>query len=354
MIKNKNILICVLVSILIIASYNSVAQKVCIENDIEINSNKDSTIKINNAENYIKIPLSQEDLQALSGFMNNQIVRDVVNDNNIEMGALITAIDTYYGVDDNYDEIINLLISLIEDRLGWVYDGFSMSLLLFEEGKALWSDLQSIPDVANQIKTAYEKAQEVVNLMLHLIKFEFTEFFSIWNPAVIYHNIMYIIDTINSVKNQAIDFMNDINNFISYLEALKDWFNEQHWTDDIYIYGNVQDNNQGISNVEITCKGETTYTDNDGSFDYYVNSQPDVDSFPENNQMGIHNCIIFAEKDDKKAESLLVLSYAFAGGTIEYNFNNFDDGKSKSLRVLNCPLLRSFFERYYNIFSFLF
>lgn len=345
----KILTVCFFAAILILAPISSVSSQSVLENKgLNDGYNKKD----------IKIPISEGESQNLYENDYEDIVDYVLTENNeIEMKKLAEVIDInryLYGNDSFYNDIINLFLDAIFDRLGWVYDGVTKAMALVNDGRALYNDIKSIPNLAEKIKETYQLAEEVVSLLLHLIKFEWAEFFAEWEFGIIYNDLVTIYNNLNSIYAQIQRTIDDVERFIADLEDFINWYNSKPWNDDIRVFGYVQNNNQGITDVLITSRGNSTYTNEEGRFDFNVSSEPGPDSFPNNPDFakyGVHNCTITAEKGDEKKKSLTLLSYSFGGGTIEYDFNDFGDGKEK-VKKYKPNLIEEFFERFFQFFYF--
>ena len=125
--------------------------------------------------------------------------------------------------------------------------------------------------------------------------------------------------------------------FVKIVNYLKDivgyflWIKSEPWTQQILITGFIRKNLLfPIKGATVTCRGQTTTTNEKGEFYFYVNPEPDETSIPPNEYYGLHNCKITIEKDGKiLKESNTLLSYVFSLGYLYFPCLLFG-GRSKS------------------------
>ena len=147
-----------------------------------------------------------------------------------------------------------------------------------------------------------------------------------------------------------IDFIEnpDIEAYFSELQLFIGWLDEKHWEDQILVSGSVA-SFLGIpwTDVTVTCRGQSTVTDSNGMFSFYIDPNPSEDSFPKNQYYGMHNCQITISKDDKVLKQTpKILSYSFSSGKIDGSFVIFK-GKTKDrdARTLLIDQINSILER---------
>lgn len=361
---NKKTIIVVFFSLILIsAPLAATAREAAIEkNETLVGNSKDTNLNVLDSEEDIRVPLSEEDIKELEPYMNHRIVRQVVtNENEVDMQELANVIDQEY--DDIYgdttattdivDDIINLLIRLIRDRLGWVYEAYSKASNILSSAQYAINAVTSLPgEIKENIQDTVDKIIEVKTLMLHLIKLEFRQFLSKWSPGIMIQDIQGIITNFQNMYGDIISTINAVKSFVNSVDDFITWFNSNPWTQDILITGQTFTiTKKGVSSVTVSSRGQSVSTGANGEFSFYVNSDAQSDSVPTHCQLGLHNCQITASKGNTQFTSLLPLSYSFAGGTIEYDFYGFiDDSKDNDIKS---HILNNMFNRENNIFSFL-
>ena len=141
--------------------------------------------------------------------------------------------------------------------------------------------------------------------------------------------------------------------FVKIVDYLKDiagyflWIKSEPWTHQILITGFVRKNLLfPIKGATVTCRGQTTKTNEKGEYSFYIDPMPDNTSIPPNVYYGLHNCKITIEKDGEiLKESNTLLSYVFTLGYLYFPCLVFG-GRSKS-ESYNYNIM----ERFSNMFA---
>ena len=327
----KEIFLAVFVTILFLCA--PIAQTVSCE---EVN-------KINESINTIsifKVKLTEKQVQLLNDFIeklpsivDKNIAKSIVNQilsNNeeldvVQFGGFLREygyenISHYQETTNIVDDLLNFIMQLINDRLGWVYDLLQKTSDVISDTQRLWNDKSLPKEILNELKLLIEKLRELQNLSTFLIDGNYWQFLKAWDPGIIIQDITIIIQSVEQLANDFGILTGDIIRFISDTSNFINWFAEKPWEQPIHIYGRVMKLTTGLSNVTINCRGIANVTDEEGYFSFFVNSTPDDYSIPPNVQYGIHQCIITAEKNGTIKETPAELSYVFSDGSIYWIF----------------------------------
>lgn len=309
-----------------------------VNNDLEVNL----TNLANNLEIYIYAPISETELSGVTS-----------------MDQLDALILEYWGFDGNgflqslFGALLIKIVEFIKDRLGWIYDLFDKSISLFYDSITLLvntvkplgliitvSFVAVINDILSAPKAFYEALKELFqpdedNFINTLITFSD-------NFAA---NLSKLIDNVLALVNNQ-----EIKNYFIQLQDYFDWLDEKHWEDEIFISGSVKTLlGEAWIDVDVTCRGQTTKTNSNGEFSFYVDPMPDEDSFPEFEYYGVHNCQITVTKGDGTVlkQTPSILSYSFSGGEISWPFIT-PKVKSRdiSFRTILLEMLNSMMERF--------
>jgi len=239
-------------------------------------------------------------------------------------------LEEYWGVVDGvftrnlFGNLINKIIDLIRGRLGWMYQLFTDGVYLFREGVRLVIDYIQLPivvivafiSIINQILAIPQLLSNLVKLLFSL---KFSDFINTVLDFV--HEFgQDLSDMINAVKQLLNDFVS-IKEYLGEIQAFIVWLAGEPWKQPILVTGAVKKNMLPLAGATIICRGQTTKTDSNGEFSFYVNSTPDDDSVPPGQWYGMHNCAItVSENGEILKESPKLLSYAFSGGEINWVF----------------------------------
>jgi len=228
---------------------------------------------------------------------------------------------------DLFGQLIDKIMDLVIDRLGWTYEFFNESASLFVEGvnlvvnyikPALVVIAVSVVKVINDIlaipKLFSDLIKQLFNLEFQAFIDEIIEFTE--NTAQDFAAL--IQDVNNLVNNQT------ISNYLYDLEGFFTWLDGKPWEEGIEVTGVVKKNFAVLSGATVTCRGQTTTTDENGRYSFTVDVIPDNDSFPPNVYYGMHNCQITVSNNGEVLKiSPAKLSYVFSGGKIDWAFAAF-------------------------------
>jgi len=286
--------------------------------------------------NYYKIDMGVlADALLLIGF--RPIPESKLNINNIltiDEQYLNQLLEDYWGLSNGafrnnpIGNLIQKIVEMIKDRLGWVYTLFSEGLALFIDGATLLVDFMeqqvnvvvsvtaAFVLIVNQLLKTPEKVKELIGLLFDK---EFQEFIDTL--------IEFKDEFVGSCKNVIEGVRSFITNFAmldAYLVEVYDfldWIDSNPWMEPIHITGIVKRNGRPLSAATVTCRGVSVATNADGKFDFSVPSTPANDSFPSDKWYGMHNCQIrVTENGEVLKETLPLLSYSFSDGKIEWTF----------------------------------
>jgi hypothetical protein len=310
-----------------------------VNNNLEVNL----TNLANNLEIYIYAPISETELSSVSSMD--------------ELDALILE---HWGFDENgflqslFGALIIKIVEFIKDRLGWIYDLFDKSISLFYDSITLLVDIVkplgliiavSFVAVINEILSAPKAFYDALKELFQPEGDDFIDTLITFadNFAA---NLSKLIDDILALINNQ-----EIKNYFTQLQAYFNWLDAEPWKGPILINGSVKTiMGEAWIDLTITCKGQTTQTDSNGEFTFYVDPMPDEDSFPEFEYYGVHNCQITVTKDDGTVlkQTPTILSYAFSGGEINWPFI-VPKVKSKDVSFITIFMerLNSMMERFY-------
>ena len=230
--------------------------------------------------------------------------------------------------------LINEIINLIKNRLGWLYELFYQGGSLFVEGVGLAKDfIDRIQDVNIAILftaavnlVVYvpiyyfsESVKDLFNLDLEGFLFKIQEFTGTFTSDL-YSIAQTLEDMLSLLGNLFKPFQNyvsDISDFLGWIDT------EDPWNNQITVKGTATNLiGQPIVGANVTCRGVETTTDNNGYYEFKVNaSNNSNDSFPPNSIYGLHNCTITISKDGEVLKQTPTkLSYAVSGGQIYWPF----------------------------------
>ena len=312
----------------------------------------DDVNKINESVNAIssfKVKLTDEQLQSFNDFLESipsvedknaaqSIAKQILsNDNEIDIyrfGELLRGcgfenISRYQETTDIVDDVLNFIMQLIIERLGWVYDLLQKTSDVLYDAQRLWSDKSLPKEILTEMKLLIENLNELQNLATLLIEGNYGQFLKAWTPGIIIEDITAIIQSVELLANDFGTLAGDIARFISDTSNFVNWLNDKPWEQPIHIYGKVMKSTTGLSNVTIRCRGITNTTDAEGNFSFFVNSTPDDHSIPPDVSYGIHECIITAENNGMLKETPVEFSYVFSDGSLYWVFLIDDDSVNK-------------------------
>ncbi len=355
------------VSILMIASFS-----IIVESD-NIADNKDNSGKFlipsnekNRLEEFIEETKGGEVSKELETIKNRVVISYEEDNENvdIDLNELSKVIEEYNyegipktGAVNPVDELINLIISMIEGRLGWVYQLIDQVTVIIQEAKLIWTLSE------NTIKTAldlYQNVKEVLNLTRYLLNGQISNFTRGWYPKFYINHIQDIISDLQSIINTIPRIADLINQTIQDCIEFTNWLNDEPWKKNVYIYGSVKKieglTTSPIEGVEIYCREKSNVTDKDGAFNFEVSIDDNsTDSLPSNSWYGLHNCTVIAKKDSETKKT--TIPYVFSGGEIykvfffkEKEENSYKEAKDNSIIQKICSFLDNFFANFIHRF----
>jgi len=307
-----------------------------------LNIERDSILT--RAKRYLKRKtLTEEELETIK----NRVVISNEEDNenvNIDLNQLSKVIEEYNyegvpktGTVNPVDELINLIISMIEGRLGWVYQLIDQVTVIIQEAKLIWTLSE------NTIKTAmdlYQNVKEVLNLTRYLLNGQISNFTRGWYPKFYINHIQDIISDLQSIINTVPRIADLINQTIQDCEEFTNWLNDEPWKKNVYIYGSVKKieglTTSPIEGVEIYCREKSNVTDEEGTFNFEVSiDNNSADSVPSNSWYGLHNCTVIAKKDGETKK--IIIPYVFSSGEIYkvFFFKEKEDKEENSYKETN-------------------
>ena len=236
--------------------------------------------------------------------------------------------------------LIDMIIEAIQGRLGWVYDCFNHVTTLIQDARFLISDITIPSLIIAEIQEIIEQLVWIKDLTILLISCKFYHIFAKWELRIeIIKEILALISNIQLIMSQIGTVINDVVTFINDVDSFIQWFNSEPWTGKIRVYGQVLEGLTGIANVDVYCWGVSVKTDEEGYFDFYVDSDNNSDkSLPPNQWYGLHCRIVSVEKDGEIVkETAKELSYVFSDGALYWIFSIKDENPEQK----NSQIMRS-------------
>jgi len=265
-------------------------------------------------------------------------------------------IEEYWGVVDGellegfFKELLDRIIELVKDRLGWIYEFVERIYDLFENSVSLVYDFiqPAIVAVAVIVVSVVNQILSVPELFKELI----TDLFNLDFEDFVGTLITFVEDfgtNVSALVQMVIDIVNNqqLKDYLTLFQEYIDWLTSKPWEASIQVTGQVRYNLGYLAGGTVTCRGQSSTTDSDGRYKFSVDSTPAEDSFPANESYGMHKCVITVSKDGKVLkETPGILSYCFSGGKIGWPFVIIK-GKSKdtSLRTILLEKLNNILER---------
>ena len=241
----------------------------------------------------------------------------------VETKAQLQELIDLFWVLDLFGSLVFLITTTVANRLGWLYTMINEGYDLFSEGiqlaiRILDQSLELVLDFVNAVNLILTIPQVFSDMMDKLFNEKFDEFL-----IIVGNFINNFVDDFSALIFSLIDvflFIPEIWNYLKYdIAPFIGWILGSHWKDNIQVQGLILKNFLPLRNANITCRGETTTTDNRGVFSFSVDVNPSDDSFPPNEYFGLHNCKITVEKDGAVIkETSDILSYVFSGGGITW------------------------------------
>jgi len=317
-----------------------------VNSELEVNL----TNLANNLEIYIYAPINQTELSEVKS-----------------MAQLDALILEHWGFDENgflqslFGALLIKIVEFIKDRLGWIYDLFDKSITLFYDSITLLVNTVkplgliiavSFVAVINNILAAPKAFYEALKELFQPGGDNFIDTLIIFADNFATDLSKLIDDVLVIIHNQ------EIKNYFTQLQDYFDWLDAEPWKDPILINGSIKTlMGEAWTDLTITCKGQTTKTNGNGEFSFYVNPTPDENSFPEFEYYGVHNCQITVTKDDGTVlkQTPTILSYSFSGGEISWPFI-IPKVKSRDISFITILMerLNSMLERFHAFFPYFF
>jgi len=266
-------------------------------------------------------------------------------------------IKTYWKVVDGkliegiFGELVDKIIQIIKDRLGWIYDLVNKAYTLFKDGIALVYDF--IQPAVVLIAVAVVQVVNNIIAVPQLFRDLITELFQLDFDSFIDTAVAFTEDFSTDLSNliQAlIDLVNNpqLKTYLTSIQNFVNWLGAKPWQDPIQVVGVVRYNLGYLVGGTVTCRGISTTTDNNGKFNFNVNPSNTSDtSFPPYEWYGMHDCTITVSKNGEVLkQSLPKLSYVFSGGKIEWPFviikskPKFINLRENLMEIFNNLLLR--------------
>lgn len=235
------------------------------------------------------------------------------------------------------DPVENLALSLFDivvGRLGWIYELWVHVTTILADAAAVIRDAINIPQ---------DLKEQVMSLTQHL--FQLKNIVALWIQAQWYQlveklrllimgiqEIQTIIMCIQNIVADITQAVSDVVRLVQDITKFSAWLNEEPWKDNIHITGKALKGLSGYANVDISCHGENTTTNETGGFSFTVSSR---DAGNETPQWWIHQRQITAvTPNGTKKETPPELSYVFSSGEIYWVFV-FSDDNSRSIHSNN-------------------
>jgi hypothetical protein len=227
-------------------------------------------------------------------------------------------------IKDLFGQLVDKIIELIINRLGWLYEFFDRSVNLFVDGVNLVVDYIKpilviiVVSVVKVINDLLAIPQLFSNLIKLLFEQEFQQFIdtTIAFTTEFADDLVALVEEIKSlVTDQTIlNYLDDVEKYFTWLDGAP-------WTENIEVSGVVKKNFAVFAGATVTCRGQSTITDSNGRYSMSVEVIPSNDSFPPNVYYGMHNCqITVSYNGNIWKQTPRILSYCFSGGEIVWPF----------------------------------
>ena len=258
-------------------------------------------------------PIPEEELDSVTSFDElNQLIQEYWN---IVDGEFVRSI---------FGELIDKIIELIQDRLGWLYDFFDRSVTLILDGINLVYDYiqPALLVISILIVKVVNRILSIPNYISDLLKDLFGGEYNEFIDGIVNFTEEFAGDFADLVQ-QVIDLLTN-QPLKSYFEDIKQyvlWLDSKPWEATILVEGVVRKNLGYFEGATITCRGQSYTTNSNGEYSFYIEPNPSEDSFPSNVYYGMHNCqITVLYNGEVLKETPKLLSYCFSGGKITWPF----------------------------------
>ena len=210
-------------------------------------------------------------------------------------------------------------------------------------------------EIINETQNLITTLRHLQSILSPLIEKQYIAFLREWSPGVIIQNITTIINSIQTIVRDLGILKGDIQRFIFDVSDFIQWFSDEPWTEPIVVYGQVIMGLNGLDNVTVQCNGVEVLTDNEGLFEFVVNTTLSDASIPPQSYYGLHQCIIQVNYEDQEKDSSIPLSYVFSDGGMYWFFVLKNDDKSDDVALENDYSFKDFiqekYDSYYQIYS---
>ena len=253
-----------------------------------------------------------------------------------------------------FEGLLNKIINLIKNRLGWLFD-------LYDEGRNLFVDgvdlaINFVDDLKN-LNIAILFVQ-IVNVLITIpvtyfstsINKLFNRNFDGFMESVENFTTAFTNDFIQLVDNVAALIgpnFQPLKNYLYSVSNFIDWIiNDKPWDDRIEVTGSVTIFGIPNSDIEVECRGQRYTTGENGEFSFYVDpDDTSDDSFPKNSYYGMHNCqITVLTNGEFSKETPKLFSYVFSSGKINWDFTIINP-KGKTIEFTLLRIFENLFER---------
>lgn len=341
--------------------YITSQQRQLLENFIEANYEGEEKTKAYEVFNTIINTDNEIDIIELANAVYEYGLQQIpaVELNNAEtIEDLNNLINLYWKAASIFEDLVDEIVQLIKDRLGWLYIFLAEGIALIIEGVELVVDIfNNFFIIALTFVTAINEMIFVPGFFRDLL----TELFSL-NFEEVDNMITTLTDSfigeVISLLNGLLELIQNpvLNDYLSRLIDFLEWIEAEPWTEPILVTGSVKLNFLSLSGATITCRGQTTTTDSEGKFSFEVDASPDNSSFPPGKYYGMHACVISVSRDGNVLkQSIPVLSYVFSGGKINWPFFVIKSRlKEVSFKELLFERMSILWEKIYNLFSNIF
>jgi len=276
-------------------------------------------------------------------------LNDLLNEYWVKNGGLI---------ENLFGDLVNKIIELIKGRLGWIYHFFTEGGSLFVKGvNLIVGFIQGIKNL-EIAKGFVSIVNVIISVSIYYFSKSIKDLFSLNIKAFLdtmanftqafTNEIIILIEWVKSTLEAIGEEFQPLVDYLAEVTVFIDWLvNDEPWNDQIKVSGVVSLNAVLLEGATVTCRGTSDITDSNGQFSFYVNPNPDENSFPPNEWFGMHNCVIIVSKDGNVLkETPSKLSYVFSGGEINWIFFIIK-GKPKNinLRTIIIEKLNNILER---------
>ena len=270
-------------------------------------------------------PIPEEELDSVTSFDElNQLIEEYWN---IVDGEFVRSI---------FGELIDKIIELIQERLGWLYDFFDRSVTLVTDGINLVYDYiqPALLVISILIVKVVNHILSIPDYISYLLKDLFGGEYNEFIDGIVNFTEEFAGDFADLVQ-QVIDLLTN-QPLKSYFEDIKQyvlWLDSKPWEATILVEGVVRKNLGYFEGATITCRGQSYTTNSNGEYSFYIEPNPSDDSFPPNVYYGMHNCqITVSYNGEVLKETPKLLSYCFSGGKITWPFLVIK-GKSREIGI---------------------